>query len=691
MPAQAGYGRSDLWEAALAAYDGRAGDGTGRATLWRDAFSVALLALSYLAAREFSLLFPDSRHALMVIWPASGVALAGLLIIPRRLWVAGGAALLLVSLCSNLCHGRVLLVSAGYATAEILDAVVCAAGITWWCGQRVKLERVREVAALIGVSVVVPAGTAVIPAGTAMLAGTSGVDDLWQTWRVSGALGNLIVTPFVVTWVQPLEVRGGIRWRKVLEAVLFLALVVVFSALVFRAVRPSGILSPRPYALTGFLIWGALRFGQRGVSLALLLFMAFGVGSEAVSKGPPIWGGSTPAERILLLQAFLGFSGGFGYMMAASFTDRKRAIEIAAANGQRLAFALEASRAGIWDLNLADRSVYRSRACDRILGYEGGEEWGKLEDILLRVLPDDRDTVRESLLRVTRSAISPNVEFRVRHPDGDIRWIWLVGRVLGVKDDEHRHVLGIVQDVTVRKRAHADLRRRTLQLAQLASQLTLAEDRERLRLAGMLHDHLQQLLVGARFQTELVRSETTSPQHGRHLDLAISTLGEAIEMARAITTDLSPPILFHGELPAALEWLAQEMARKHDLAVAIEVAEWDGDLPEVTTSVLFTAVKELLLNVVKHAGVKEATVRLRRRGHAVRLDVVDAGAGFELRTDGGEATNSHFGLFSIRERIQALGGKVGIHSTPGQGTRIGIVLPLERETGASGPVAAGAS
>jgi PAS domain S-box-containing protein len=230
-------------------------------------------------------------------------------------------------------------------------------------------------------------------------------------------------------------------------------------------------------------------------------------------------------------------------------------------------------------------------------------------------------------------------------------------------------------DVTQRKRAERALCQRSEQLRALASQLTLAEQRERRRLAQVLHDGLQQILVGARFRLSVL--EDTQQDSVRRSAMEVShLLNEAIETSRSLTSDLSPPILHDAGLVPALEWLVRWMQDRHGLTVDLR-ARNEIPLTEEMTILLFQATRELLFNVVKHAGVKKAAVRVWRAGQNIHISVVDDGAGFDVPSaEADVGRGGGFGLFAIRERLVLLGGRLEIDSAPGQGSRFSAVAPL---------------
>jgi PAS domain S-box-containing protein len=228
-------------------------------------------------------------------------------------------------------------------------------------------------------------------------------------------------------------------------------------------------------------------------------------------------------------------------------------------------------------------------------------------------------------------------------------------------------------------RARAELARalrlaeeRTAQLRALAVELGHAEQRERHRLAKVLHDHLQQILVGVKFSLSALQEEAQTESTAKALQRVTEMQDEAIQVAHSLTADLSPPALHDHGLLAGLEWLGRDMKRKHGLNVRIQANE-DVEPASVDVRVfLYEAVRELLFNVVKHAGVDSARVGLARlEDGRIQVTVVDKGVGFEPGTE----DMSRFGLFSIRERLYYLGGDMEVESAPGCGTRFSLLIP----------------
>ena len=222
-------------------------------------------------------------------------------------------------------------------------------------------------------------------------------------------------------------------------------------------------------------------------------------------------------------------------------------------------------------------------------------------------------------------------------------------------------------------------------LRALATELNLAEQRERKRLATELHDYLAQMLVLGSMILGQAKRTGLPPKGEDFVKQTEEVLGNALTYCRTLMAELSPPILQEQGLPAGLTWLADHMKR-HELAVAVEIQDTsDMPLPIDRAVLLFQSVRELLINVAKHGTVKEATVKLSYKSGMLQIIVNDTN-GFDLAAGSHEISplSSKFGLFSIKERMKALGGSFELHSAVGQGTTATLTLPLASPSVAEG-------
>jgi signal transduction histidine kinase len=233
-------------------------------------------------------------------------------------------------------------------------------------------------------------------------------------------------------------------------------------------------------------------------------------------------------------------------------------------------------------------------------------------------------------------------------------------------------ILRVTSPLIRRLEARTDeLREARDRLRASTTEALLSEDRERRNLAVDLHDGLSQLLTLASMKLALLRVSL----EGQVLDEKVREIEQLIAEARkrseTVTFQLCPPVLHDVGLAEAVHWLADDLKRRYGLHVALDDDGQRWPLDEATRISLFRSLRELLINVAKHARTSEARVRLWGEGRSMMMRVEDRGAGFDH-----EAIPPGFGLFSIRERLNHLGGDMQIDSVPGAGTRIVVSAPM---------------
>lgn len=251
--------------------------------------------------------------------------------------------------------------------------------------------------------------------------------------------------------------------------------------------------------------------------------------------------------------------------------------------------------------------------------------------------------------------------------------------------------LSVIRDITKRKQMEEQLRRVNEQLEErvrartdelrdtidrlqrLTLELSQAEERERKRLADSLHDDLQQTLAGAKFHLDLLDRQLGSDQAAREtLEQAQQMLKEAIEKSRNLSHELGPPVLYRDRLDTMFEWLASQMEKRHGLTVRVEICGSLDCRSEPVRSFLYRTAQEILFNIVKHAEVREARLRLQRVRNELWLTIIDRGRGFEPAS---LVEMTGFGLLTIRERARLIGGRMKIKSAPAKGSIFFITAP----------------
>lgn len=377
-------------------------------------------------------------------------------------------------------------------------------------------------------------------------------------------------------------------------------------------------------------------------------------------------------------------------------TDRRRMEEALRESEERLRLALAAGQMGAWDVDLATDATRWDPKEFSLLGLREGTVTPSIDEFYRRVYPEDLPSVQESVRKAIDETGALELEFRVVRPDGEIRWLAARGRVLNDRQGRPVRMVGVNYDVTERRQTEQRLRsftqeleahvaERTRELMQLharlralSTELNLTEQRERKRLATDLHDYLTQLL--ALVCMKLGQIKRLAP-HSAQAEIAQTetVVNEALIYTRTLVAQLSPPVLHEFGLPVALRWLAEQMVRQE---LTVDVRQFVPDrvpLPEDQAVLLFQSARELLINVRKHAGTHEAVLTIELSGGDLWITVRDEGTGMDLAgatANQPSASSSKFGLFSIRERMLAIGGRLEIESSPGRGMTSRLILPL---------------
>ncbi len=215
---------------------------------------------------------------------------------------------------------------------------------------------------------------------------------------------------------------------------------------------------------------------------------------------------------------------------------------------------------------------------------------------------------------------------------------------------------------------------RAMQLQTMAGELLEAEERERRRIAQILHDDLQQHLASAKLQLQSVDQYASNDPILIKID---ELLKDCLAKVRSLSHELSPPVLNHSGLYAALEWLAQHLKERFGFLVQLEIDTEAWFENETFKIFLFRAVQELLLNAVTHAGVRNARVGLSTSDDRLVVVVSDQGSGFNPDPKSLSAKNG-LGLLSLWERTQFVGGELTIESAPGHGSCFTLAVPLPK-------------
>jgi signal transduction histidine kinase len=209
---------------------------------------------------------------------------------------------------------------------------------------------------------------------------------------------------------------------------------------------------------------------------------------------------------------------------------------------------------------------------------------------------------------------------------------------------------------------------------RLAAQVISAQDEERARVARELHDSTAQILTAVILQLGAAAHESSSPP----LDARLATLrelaSEALEEVRTLAHTMHPRVLDDLGLAAALEWLARQTCAQERLDVKVSVQDDYQPIAEPLASVLYRVAQEALRNAARHAGASKVEILLQHRPGVASLEVSDNGRGFDVRR--AEERRPGMGLFSMRERVALVNGRLVVTSAPGRGTRVTATVPV---------------
>jgi signal transduction histidine kinase len=233
----------------------------------------------------------------------------------------------------------------------------------------------------------------------------------------------------------------------------------------------------------------------------------------------------------------------------------------------------------------------------------------------------------------------------------------------------------VIQDITVSKKQQRQIEADRQQLESLAQELLMIEERQRRQIATTLHDSIGQSLVFAKRELSVLLQKATSETQDS-LRQICEQVADAIKQTRDLTFELSPSTLYTFGLQAAVEELAEQFSECEGFACRVECAQERMPLGEQMEAMLYRAIRELLVNVAKHAGAGSVMITLARNERVVTITVQDDGKGFDTAVLNGHSRECGFGLFSIRERLTRVGGKFSVESTAGRGTKITLMAPL---------------
>ena len=272
---------------------------------------------------------------------------------------------------------------------------------------------------------------------------------------------------------------------------------------------------------------------------------------------------------------------------------------------------------------------------------------------------------------------SYEVEKSYTRKDGREAWGRLsVSPFQGLKE-RNQFAVAMMADITQEKEAEGEIRVYQDKLRAIASELALAEERERRRLATELHDHVGQILALAQIKLGALRELASSTNLAGAMDEVRLLVEQTIRYTRSLTFELSPPILYDLGFEAAIEWLAELIQEQHGIGIEVRADRGPKPMEDELRILLFHGVRQLLLNVVKQAKTSRVGIGIQREGATIQVRVEGDGVSLGVLDEASLNSVNGLGLFSIRERLRCLGGDLTVDSQPGAGAGVTLVVPLK--------------
>jgi PAS domain S-box-containing protein len=396
--------------------------------------------------------------------------------------------------------------------------------------------------------------------------------------------------------------------------------------------------------------------------------------------------------------------GGFG--ITQDITERKQAEQAQLASEKKYRELVESANSIIIRWKPDGEITYFNRYGLSFFGYREEEILGRN---VMVIIPDQESSGRD--LSDLAKAIVEQPEQYINNEnenvlaDGRRVWVQWTNKAILDEGGNIREILAIGNDITERKRAEVNLRKseealrlaneqleqrvleRTTDLQQLteqleksrgdlrklASELVIAEERERKRIAGVLHDDIAQILASARMRLDMLEDIPSDQEH--KVKEAKALLQQSLWETRALMNDLGNPVLIDLGLQAACEALAKQLMERNPIRIRYDIQDTFKHISMTMKAILYQIIRELLNNVVKHSKAQNANLVIRKEDEHYRVQVTDDGVGFNPQTYGGPTAEGGYGLYSIRERLIAVDGSLTIESTPGTGTVVTAILP----------------
>lgn len=349
-------------------------------------------------------------------------------------------------------------------------------------------------------------------------------------------------------------------------------------------------------------------------------------------------------------------------------------LELLRDSEARFRTIFEDSSSGLALVDHEGRIVESNPALQELLGYSQDELSGRgfteftwlEEGVASRDwLPEDPEGNRDDGL----------LERQYKRKDGRLAWGRISVSPLRGVGGNGRFAIGLLEDISKRKQAETTIRDYQEKLRTVALELSLTEERERRRLATELHEQVGQILALAQIKLRALRKSPAASLTGP-MEEVMQLLDQTIRYTRSRNFELSPPILYDLGFEAAVEWLAELLQEQYGIRLKVAVDRSPKPLDDEVRVLLFQLVRELLVKVVKDANPKNVAVLISGNDGNLEVKIENDGFEMDLNAESPRTSTNSIGVFSLRERLQYLGGSLKVDTAPGYGTRLNLLVPL---------------
>jgi signal transduction histidine kinase len=659
----------------------------------KGALSLGIFAALYLILVWMGLVLHESAEALTIVWPAAGLLFVALWLAPRRRWVWILAIQLIVELAADAAHSDHFTLR-GYlpfVLANSIDGMV-GAFIASRLISTPRAPRLRNVLLFIASVAIGSAASAVVGAfGTTHMLGGPEYLREWQLWWAGNWLGSLCIAPIVMGWAVRLHARQHSAPAGPAVEMMFIGFgMLAMTSWVFSA-PPGGVTTilDMPFAILAFVVIAAFRMPPRWSSI--LAAATAILASYFASRGfGPFAGDSSPFVRVGAVQLYLATLVVINFLLTVVLLEKRNAFQLLHTSDERYRNFIEHSSEAVWRVELAQPMDPHLAVADQIawlqthayvaesnLSYQRLNRQMGLSDADASQWRSDAPWVRTFIDHLGAAShqgyLMDGLQFTMAAESRQLTYITGFRGV--IEQGKLVRVWGVARDVTELVALNEQLRQKQDRLKLYARELVGAEERARRATAVDLHDGIGQQLVGLSMTLGALVARSP-PEIRLLLGEATNTVREVQAIAQRVIADLSPPGLYELGLEPALKWLSVYMRSKDNLQVELNVAADETGIDIDMRVLVFKVIRELLRNVVKHAGVQVATVTITRNPEELRAVVEDRGVGFEWQLSLFEPRAHGFGLWSVADRVRDAAGEMTVETGPGRGCRVTVVFPL---------------